>query len=318
MQPSPAGQTILLIGGTGYVGDRMRERMRDAGYTVRLLIRSGNGERYQRDGFQTAPGDITDPNSLVRAMEGVDAVVNLVAIIKEKGDVTFEKMNYEGSVNAVNAARQAGVRRFLQMSALGAGNLPDFPYHYTKWRAENYVRDSGLDWTIFRPSIIFGPGEKAQFVTQLADVVRKAPVIPVVGDGRSRFQPVHLDDVSDAFIAALGDPATIGQTYELGGPEVLTYEEILDECAAALGKKKPKLHVPVGLMMPAAAMMGAVPFIEPPVTTEQLKMLKLDNTTQHNAVPTLLGRDPIPFRGNIAYIAGDAGASRSQPSHQHA
>ena len=298
------GKTVLLLGGTGYVGDALRPRLRDAGYDVRLLARSGDTTAYEREGFTTVRGDVTDPSSLERAMQGIDAVINLVAIIKEKGDVTFERLNYQGAVNAVAAARQAGVRRFVQMSALGAGNLPDYPYHYTKWRAENEVRDSGLDWTIFRPSIIFGPGEQQQFVTQLADVVRKAPVIPVVGDGSSRFQPVHLHDVADAYIRALGDPSTVGQTYEIAGPEVLTYEEILEECAAALGKRKPKMHIPVALMKPAAAAMGAIPFIDAPVTTEQLKMLKLDNTTENNALPFLLRRDPIPFRGNIRYIAG--------------
>lgn len=311
----PAGATrVLLIGGTGFVGDRMRHVLREHGHAVTLLVRSG-GDELRGEGFATVQGNVTDPESLVRAMDGVDAVVNLVAIIKEKGDATFERINYQGSVNVVDAARQAGVRRIVQMSALGADNLPDFPYHYTKWRAENVVRDSGLDWTIFRPSIVFGPGEQVQFVSQLADVVKQAPVIPVVGDGRSRFQPVHLDDVSEAFARALADPATIGQTYELGGPEVLTYEEILDECAAALGKRKRKLHVPVGLMMPAAAMMGALPFIDPPVTTEQLKMLKLDNTTQDNATPRLIGRAPIPFRGNLGFLAG-ARPTAPQPARQ--
>ncbi|MBA2454435.1 MAG: NAD(P)H-binding protein, partial [Chloroflexia bacterium] len=143
--------TVLLIGGTGYVGDVMRNRMRDAGYTVRLLTRSSsNNARYEREGFETVGGNITDTNSIVRALDGADMVVNLVAVIKEKGDVTFEKMNYQGSVNVADAARQTGVVRLIQMSALGAGNMPDYPYHFTKWRAENYIKDLGLDYTIFR------------------------------------------------------------------------------------------------------------------------------------------------------------------------
>lgn len=307
--------SVLLIGGTGYVGDVMRFHLRAAGYAVRLLVRSGNTAQHERDGFETTHGDITDRASLERAMEGADAVVNLVAIIKERGDATFERLNYQGTVNALGAARASGARRFLQMSALGAGDLPGYPYHYTKWRAENEVRDSGLDWTIFRPSIVFGPGGKEQFVTQLADVVRKAPVIPVVGKGTSRFQPVHLQDVAEAFARALADPATIGQTYDIGGPDILTYEEILDECAAALGRRKKKVHVPVGLMKPAAAVIGALPFVEPPVTTEQLKMLDLDNTTANNALPGLLGREPIPFRGNIGYITGEAAGAALRHAH---
>lgn len=304
-----AGESVLLIGGTGYVGDAMRAWLRDAGHQVTLLVRSSSpAERYEQQGFATVQGDVTDPTSLVRALERArpEAVINLVAIIKESGKATFEQMNYRGTVNVVDAMRQVGIDRVLQMSALGAGNLPDYPYHYTKWKAENYVKDSGLTWTIFRPSIVFGPGEHAQFVAQLADVVKMkaAPVVPVVGDGQSRFQPVHLDDVAAAYERALRDPATTARKiYELAGPDVLTYEEILDECARVLGTHKRKVHVPVALMKPTAALMGAVPFIDAPVTTEQLKMLKLDNTTMQNAVPTLTGRPSIPFRGNINYIA---------------
>jgi NADH dehydrogenase len=307
--PDPTGTSVLLIGGTGYVGDAMRHRLREAGHAVTLLVRpSSSVERFEREGFATAQGDVTDPTSLARAMQRVqpEVVINLVAVIKESGDATFERMNYRGTVNVVDAMRETGINRIIQMSAIGADNIPDYPYHYTKWKAENYVKDSGLTWTIFRPSIVFGPGEQVQFVSQLADVVKMkaAPVVPVVGDGRSRFQPIHLDDVAAAFERAVRDPATTaGQTYEIAGPEVLTYEEILDEAARVLGKQKPKVHVPVALMKPAAALMGAIPFIEAPVTTEQLKMLKLDNTTMQNATPTLTGRPATPFRGNIDYIA---------------
>lgn len=296
--------TVLLIGGTGYVGDVMRNRIRDAGYTVRLMTRKHeSNSRYEAEGFQAMTGDVGNPDALVRTMDGVDAVINLVAIIKEKGDVTFEKVNYQGSVNVANAARQAGIDRLIQMSALGAGNLPDFPYHFTKWRAENHIKDLDLVWTIFRPSIIFGPGDKEQFVTQLADVVRMAPVTPVIGNGNSMFQPVHLNDVADSFIRALDDPATTAsQTYELGGPEKLSYEEMLDEIGKALGKQKRKIHIPPGLMQFAVSIMNPLPLIEPPVTIDQLKMLKLDNTTDTNAAPDLIGHDPTPFRGNIGYI----------------
>jgi NADH dehydrogenase len=297
-------ERVLLLGGTGYVGDGMRLRMREAGLHVRLLVRTPEAAgRHQREGFDTAIGDITDAASIARALEGMDAVVNLVGIIKEKGDATWERIHYHGVRNVIDAAKQAGVRRVVEMSAIGAANTPEYPYHYFNWLSEEALKESGLDWTIFRPSIIFGPGDKQQFVTQLADLVRMAPVVPVVGKGDARFQPVHLDDVADCFIVALRDPATIGRIYELAGPDVITYEGILDETMRALGKRRPKLHMPVWLMQPAVAAMGILPFIDPPVTTQQLKMLKVDNTTQHNAVPELLGRPPIPMIGNIGYVA---------------
>jgi len=297
-------RNILLIGGTGYVGDGMRPRMRDAGFDVRLLVRSAtDAPRYEAEGFTTAVGDITDQESLVPALAGVDAVVNLVGLIKEKGDATWERVHYDGTLTIIDAAKRAGVERVVQMSALGAGDVPQYPYHYTKWRAENALKDSGLAWTIFRPSIIFGPGEQVHFISQLADLVRSAPIVPVVGKGDARFQPVQLDDVADSFIAALRDPTTADATYDLAGPDVLTYEEILDEVMRALGKQKPKVHVPVGVMSPVMALLSALPVVEPPVTTQQLKMLKLDNTTHNNAVEHLTGHPPIPLRGNLGYVA---------------
>jgi NADH dehydrogenase len=299
------GTSVLLIGGTGYVGEYMRETMRRAGLTVRLLLRSDREHStLAARGFQTVIGDVLDVPSLVRAMDGVDSVVNLVGIIKEKGDVTFEKLNYQSAVHVVDAALQAGVCRIVEMSAIGAGNVPEYPYMFTNWRAENYVKDSGLDWTIFRPSIIFGPSESYQvhFISQLADVVRKAPIIPVVGDGTSKFQPIHLEDVSNAFVHAVQDPAAISQTYEIAGPDVLTYEQILDEVAEALGKHKRKLHMPVGLMKIGMSVIDTLPGPDPPVTVEQLKMLSLENVTSNNAVTALTGRPPLPVHGNLGYI----------------
>ena len=296
-----AAQTVLLIGGTGFVGDSMRPTLRDGGHALRLLVRNGaQASDLEKAGYSTVVGDVTDPDSLARAMQDTDAVINLVAVIREHGQATFERLNYQGAVNVVDAARRSGVRRLLHMSALGAGDLPGYPYHYTKWRAENYVKDSGLDWTIFRPSIIFGPSTHYQFISALADVVRKAPLIPVVGDGNARFQPIHNDDVAGCFLAALSDPTTIGQTYEIAGPEVVTYEQMLDECARALGKHKRKVHVPVALLSPLMGALDALPFAQAPVTPTQLKMLKLDNTTPHNAAPALLNREPRPFRARSA------------------
>lgn len=297
--------TVLLIGGTGYVGETMRERIRDAGYRLRLMTRSETERRQiEEEGFQGVLGDVLDTNSVVRALEGADAVINLVAIIKEKGEVTFERVNYQGSVNVADAAREAGVRRLIQMSAIGAGNRPDFPYHYTKWRAENYIKDLDLDWTIFRPSLVFGPSKSHQqhFFSQLGDVVRQAPMIPVIGDGSSLFQPIHLHDVGDAFVRALDDPETAGHTYEIAGPDRFSYVEILDEVARALGRRKPKVKIPVPLMNVAATVMEAAPLVPEPVTTEQIKMLKIDNVTDQNAAPDLVGRDLIPLPGNLDYL----------------
>ncbi|CAN5579444.1 complex I NDUFA9 subunit family protein [soil metagenome] len=299
---------VLIAGGTGFLGEAVRNDLREAGYNVRLLVRSSrDAETYQDLGFETALGDVVDPQSLVIAMDSVDCVINLVAIIKESGEATFERINFQGSVNLVNAARQASVHRLIKMSALGAGNLPDFPYFYTKWRAETYVQDHIPNWTIMRPSIIFGPSSEGhyQFVAQLADLLRSAPVTPVAGDGRSLFQPIHTLDVAAAFTRAVEDESTFGQIYDLAGPEVLTYREILDEVARTLDIKKPSINVPVPLIRLGISIMNPLPFIEPPVTHGQLDMLQIDNTTNDNAAPRLLERPLHPFIGGLDFLRTD-------------
>lgn len=300
------GRRVLIAGGTGYVGEHVREAVRERGYAVRLLVRSRDeAQALEAAGFETALGDVLDAQSLFVAMDGVDAVINLVAIIKESGDATFERINFEGTAHLVDAARQAGVERFIQMSALGADDLPDYPYHFTKWRAENYVKDRMPAWTIMRPSIVFGPspGRHVQFASQLADVIRKAPIIPIAGDGQARFQPIHVSDVAAAFATALDEPATIGRTYELGGPDILTYREMVDEIAAVLGVGRPKVNVPIPLIRLGIAIMKPLPFMEPPVTNEQLAMLQLENfPAGGNDAPALIGRPLTPFKGNLDYL----------------
>ena len=296
---------VLLAGGTGFVGEALRAAVRAAGYTVRLLVRSSAAaRRYQAQGYETELGDVQDPQSLYIAMEDVDAVINLVALIVESGDATFERVNFQGTVNLVNAARQASVDRMLQMSALGAGNRPEFRYHYTKWRAETYVQDHIANWTIVRPSIVFGPSAEGhfQFVTQLADLVRNAPLIPVPGKGDARFQPIHVDDVAGVFSAALGDEGTRGKVLEIAGPEILTYREMLAAVADELAVRKPMVNVPIPLIRMGAWVMDLLPLLEPPVTNEQLKMLQIDNTTAHNAAPELLGRPLRSLRGNLDFL----------------
>lgn len=298
---------ILVTGGTGYVGKRMVEKLRQRNEEIRLLVR--NPEKAQHlvgSKVSIVKGDVTDPASLVSAMKGVDTVIHLVAIIRElSGGVTFERMNYQATLNVVDAAKSAGVKRFLHMSALGVRQDPSLPYMDTKFRAQKYVENSGLDWTIFQPSVIFGEGD--EFINTLADLVRKpllflpAPFLPVVGDGKTKFQPVWRDDVIDAFLYALDNPGTIGKVYQLGGPDVLTYSQMLDTIMAKLGKKRGKIHVPVPLMKPAVAIMDKI-LPKPPVTPAQLMMLSLDNSAPESATAQLIGRAPLALKDGIEYI----------------
>jgi NADH dehydrogenase len=289
---------ILITGGTGFVGSNIRKLIADR--ELRLLVRDPSSAR-DTGAAELVQGDVLDPASLDQAMIGVDTLIHLVAIIEESGEQTFDRVIREGTEHVVSAAQRAGVRRFIHMSALGARSDPAFPYLNAKWRAEEAVRDSGLEWTILRPSVIFGPGDG--FVTVLANLVRKAPIIPVVGAGQSKFQPIAVAEVAEAYRRALDDPGTIRQTYELGGGEIYSYESMLDVIAAHLGKGKPKIHLPVGLMKAIVALSAPLPkTLRPPVTKEQLNMLAIDNCTDQSATPDLIGKEPTALRDGLDYI----------------
>lgn len=291
---------ILVTGGTGYVGSRLVRKLVEQGRPLRLLVRDiAEGERKFPTGVEFAPGDVTERETLPAAMAGAAAVIHLVAIIRERGAITFEKINYRGTVNVVDAENEAGVRRHVQMSALGALRDPNFPYHDTKYRAEQYVKTSGLDWTIFRPSIIFGPGD--QFFSTLAGLAKLPAPFVLPDGGTARFQPVWLGDVVDAFIAALDDPATIGRTYELGGPDVLSYKEMIGALMDVTGRHRPMLPLPVALLKPAAFVFDKT-LPKPPVTPEQLKMLRLDNSSTHSATAALIGHPPKSLRDGLDYL----------------
>lgn len=305
------GGRILLTGGTGYVGSNIRAAL--IGKRLRLLVRDkAEAASLASETVELVEGDITDPATLRGVVDGCDTVINLVAIIEESGNATFDLINRQGTENLINEAKRVGgVRHFIQMSALGADNNPHYGYMVTKWQAEQVVKNSGIPWTIFRPSIIFGPGDG--FINVLAGLVRSFPIIPVVGTGQSKFHPVAVGEVAESFARAVDDPAMIGQTYELGGGKIYTYEGLLDAIAAKLGKKKRKAHVPVGLMMPVVKLSKPLPkALRPPVTEEQLKMLSLDNCTERNATPELIGRAPLRLEDAMDYIL--PGAANKRPA----
>lgn len=296
---------ILIAGGTGFVGSNIRRAL--DGQRIRLLVR--DRAKYQTlasDTVELVEGDITDAASLQGAADGCSTVINLVAIIEESGKRTFDLVIRQGTENLVNEAKRTGaVEHIIQMSALGAHNDPRYGYMVAKWRAEQAVKQSGIPWTIFRPSIIFGPGDG--FINVLAGLVRSFPIIPVVGSGESKFQPVAVEEVAEAFARSVTDPAAVGQTYELGGGKIYTYEQLLDAIAAKLGKRKRKVHVPVGLMMPVVMLSKPLPkALRPPVTQEQLKMLALDNCSDDSATAALIGRPPLRLEDAMDYILPDA------------
>ena len=291
---------ILLTGATGFVGAYVARRLAADGVRLRCLVRrTSSTGGLSALGAELAYGDVTDPGSLREALGGVEGVVHLVAVIVEKGQATYEGVNYQGTLNLLEACRVAGVQRLLHMSNIGVGPEARFPFMHSKWRAEEEVRNSGLDWTVFRSSIMFGAGD--EFITKLAGIVRSAPVVPVIGTGKSRFQPIWVEDTARCVAMALKDPATAGRVIPIGGPEHLTYEQILDVIMEALGVSKPKVHIPVPFMMPVAALMAAVQ-PRPLITPGQLSQLALDNATDLDAVERAFGFRPASLREKIAYV----------------
>ena len=269
---------VFLTGGTGFVGSEIVRRLTLAGHTVRALVRPGSeGKMTIREGVEIYKGDATEAQSLKGALQGCRAVIHLVGIIRENParGVTFEKLHTEATANMVAAAEEQGVTRLLHMSANGTRADAESDYHRTKWQAEERVRNSSLAWTIFRPSLIFGPGD--EFVNMLAEMVRKLPVVPVIGDGRYRMTPVAVEDVAAGFVAALGRPESVGQIYHCCGPDEFTYDEVLDLIGMALGKDKVrKIHQPAALVRPVVTLLDSIPQF--PITRNQLTMLLEGNS----------------------------------------
>ena len=263
---------ILVTGATGFIGPKIVHALRAEGRDVRCLVRKpAKAGTLKAWGCEVVQGDVTDAATLREAAAGCGTVVHLVAIIAGRRS-EFERVMVEGTNNLVGAAREAGVSRFLLMSALGTS--PEtrglVPYYRAKWEMEQAVQASGLDHVVFRPSFVFGRdgGVLPMFIRQ----VRWSPVTPVVGAGERRLQPVWVEDVAAHFAKAIDLPEAANRTFELGGPEAVTWNELFERIARVLGKRRARLHLPVPLVRAGAAVAELLP--NPPVTRDQLTMLE--------------------------------------------
>jgi uncharacterized protein YbjT (DUF2867 family) len=262
---------ILLTGGTGFIGSRIVRALRVEDRAVRALVRDqADAGRLQALGCETVVGDMTDPTSLRAAVEGCDTVIHLVAILQGKPS-EFDRVMTQGTRDLVAAAQQAGVRRFVLMSALGFDDQTKdlVPYYRAKWQMEQDVKASGLEHVIFRPSFVFGPGAGA--LEQFKKIAKLAPVTPIVGPGTQRIQPIWVDDVAAYYAAAVDKPEAANRTFELGGPDVVTWNEFWARLKRAQGLHRPSLHIPFAVMRAQAVVLERLP--KPPVTRDQLKML---------------------------------------------
>ena len=266
---------ILLTGATGFVGQAVLTCLLHHGHQVHCLVRRPNALPPTHGALAFA-GDVLDDTSLDRAAAGCQAAIHLVGIIRQypQQNITYQRLHVEASRRVLAAAQRAGIRRYLHMSANGARSGSPSGYCDSKGRAEELVRQSALDWTIFRPSLIYG--RQGAFTRMLAQQVRLLPAVPVIGDGRYPLAPVAVDDIAGAFVSALEQPDSHGQTYPCCGPDRLSYNELIDAVALALGKKPPlKLHQPASLMRWLSRPLQHLSFY--PVTVEQIDLLLAGN-----------------------------------------
>jgi uncharacterized protein YbjT (DUF2867 family) len=273
---------ILVTGGSGFVGGHVVHELRGRELPVRCLVRdprkAGNLAAW---GCELVQGDMTDPASLRRAVEGAETVVHLVAIRQGRRE-QFQRIMVDGTRDLLAAAHEAGVGRFVHMSALGTTEQTKdlVPYYGAKWEMEQLVRASGIAHVIFRPTFIFGrDGGILPTFTKLA---RLTPVTPIIGSGMRRIQPIWADDVATYFAEAVGRDDAIGRTFELGGPDVVSWNEFWSRLKAVRGIRRPSIHVPVGLMRVNALLTERLPG-NIPLTRDLLRMLELgDNVTSND------------------------------------
>ena len=291
---------ILITGSTGFVGRHMVRELCSRSMKVRCLARSSSNLTTLNElDIEIYYGDVTNQASLEMALQDVEVAVHLVAIIRETRQVTFEGVNFLGTRNLVQAAKKTGLRRLIYMSNLGVVPDPHLPLLYSKWLGEEEVRNSGIDFTIFRPSVIFGKGDG--FVTTLSDIIKRLPLVPVIGSGKTKFQLISIEDVTACLVEALHDNKTINQIIPLAGPEHLAYEEIIDLIIQTLKLRRLKIHIPVPIMQAIILIMEKLS-LQAPVTSAQLAMLNSDNITSLDVVEPVFGFKPVALRERIGDI----------------
>ena len=274
---------ILVTGGTGFVGGHVVHELRGRDLPVRCLVRDlRRGARLAAWGCELVEGDVTDAESLHRAVAGVDIVVHLVAIRQGKRE-QFRRIMVEGTRDLLAAARDTGVRRFVHMSALGTSEATKdlVPYYGAKWENEQRVQGSGIPYVIFRPSFVFGPD--GGILPTFVKLAKLTPITPIIGSGRQRIQPIWADDVAKCFAAAVERDDVAGRVFELGGPDAVSWNEFWERLKRVRGIRRASLHIPVGLMRINALLTERLPG-NIPLTRDLLRMLELgDNVASDDA-----------------------------------
>ncbi len=299
---------ILVAGGTGFVGGGIVRELARRGKKVAVLTRDAARARRRFPGLdiEYRQGDVRDPDSLRAAVQGAEVVIGCVQvpnsrIENKRRGYTFAEIDAAGTERLVAVASEAGVRRYIYLS--GAGAAPDARYHWfrAKWRAETAVRESGIPYVIFRPSWVFGPEDVA--LNRFLGMARFLPFVPIIGDGsRQKLQPVFVDDVARAVAEAVDNPAADNQVFEIGGPQVLSMNEIVRTALEVAGRRRPLISFPKGLMKLAAAFLQFLP--GPPLTPDAVEFITMDALADPTEVQSKLGITVTPLREALGTYLG--------------
>jgi len=281
---------ISVTGATGFIGRHLVNRLLTADHEVVALVHTNSGEGTAGKGVTRAAGSVEDVPSLEAAFGGVTTVYHLVGLIAESGTATFEQTVVRGTENVVAASQAMGVSRIVYLSAMGAAADAPSQYHRTKHRAEQAILSSGLEYVILRSSVVYGPGDR--FMSQLANLITRLPVTPVIGNGKYRLQPIFIEDLTEIMYRALTTDEAVGRVVDVGGPEELEYLEILDILKSVLGRKRLNFFVPMAFMGLMARIMEMA--IKPaPLTRDQLVMMEMGNTGDVREMTELFGVKPV-------------------------
>ncbi len=294
---------VFVTGGTGYLGRRVLALLQEHNIAIAALCHATTSDV---SGVRWVRGDIRHASGIVAAMEGADTVIHLVGVIREADDATFAAINVAGTANVAAAAKRAGVRRLVYCSALGAAPDPRYRYTRSKWQGEQAVQGSGVPFTILRPSVLFGPG--GGLVDRLVQSIAMSPpgMVVLPGGGRARFSPLAADDAARCLVQAALDDSFQGKVLELGGPEQLSYAEMMRQLLEVRGESRVGLPLPLWLLRVIVPGMGWV-LKDPPVTPTELRQLDFDNIVPPDAVQRQFGFAPQRFQDGIAYIGRHTG-----------
>ncbi len=293
---------ILVTGASGLVGQPLVAQLLRLGWQVRGLTRSPNkASELEKMGCEAVVGDIRDGQAIAQAVSGAHSLIHLVAILRPWRDLTYGSITAEGTEKIVLAAKRAGVERFIYVSALGVSAADTNPYMSAKWRAEEAVRASGLNYTIFRPSYLYG---KNSHFLKLLEQLTRLPIIPVVGHGRQKLQIMWVENLADCVVASLRQEASYNKTYEMGGPEALEFNEVLNLMCLIKGRPpRLKLTVPYAIVKPFAAL-GAKLIPSLPATPETLELLLRDNICDVSYVQKTFGVQLVSFAQGLKKVLG--------------